>query len=181
MKIKPIGPDNIWLLVKYRVAYLAELKMGAGTKSEYVVNESVMNESIVSESQVFDNQQKIEQELYIYFKEALEQKKVFAFMAETESEGDTKAQVVSFGAMVIKKIPGDFNQSVYLEGDILNMYTVPSHRKKGIGALILKRLIEEAKNRGITKIALHTTKAGEKLYRNQGFSEPIYPVLELPL
>lgn len=206
MNIRAIGPEDIWLLVKYRVAYLAELKMSAGTKSEYVmsenvvsesvvnesvvnenvvnesiVSESIVNESIVSESQVFDNQQKIEQELYIYFKEALEQKRVFAFMAELEAEGETEAQVVGFGAMVVKTIPGDFNQSVYLEGDILNMYTVPHQRRKGVSALILERLIEEARERGISKIALHTTKAGEKLYRKQGFKEPVYPVLELPL
>jgi len=166
MNIKPIGLEDIWLFVKYRMAYLTELNISATVKSE-----SIGSGNATPKSQI-DFTQK---ELYNYFKEAIEQERIFAFMAELEGE------VVSFGAMVVKKIPGDFDQAVYLEGDILNMYTVPNQRKKGFSALILKRLIDEAKNRGISKIALHTTKAGEKLYKNQGFQEPIYPVLELPL
>ena len=163
MNIKPVGIENVSLLVKYRMAYLAELKGNATSAQDSAT----------------------EQGLYLYFKEAIEQEQVFAFMAVLEGKGEAEAvleaEVVSFGAMVVKKIPGDFDQPVYLEGDILNMYTLPAHRKKGISTLILKRLIEEAKKRGISKIALHTTKAGEKLYRKEGFQEPIYPVLELPL
>jgi ribosomal protein S18 acetylase RimI-like enzyme len=47
--------------------------------------------------------------------------------------------------------------------------------------MILERLIEEAKKRGVSKVSLHTSKDGEKLYRKFGFSEPVYPVLELCL
>jgi GNAT superfamily N-acetyltransferase len=61
------------------------------------------------------------------------------------------------------------------------MFTVPFARRKGISAMILQQLINEAKNRGISKISLHTSKDGEKLYRKFGFSEPVYPVLELCL
>ncbi|MBP1671349.1 MAG: Acetyltransferase, partial [Bacteroidetes bacterium] len=118
-------------------------------------------------------QKKLSEELTLFFKEALAEKRFFAYMAEL------KGEILSFGAMVIKKIPGDFNQSSYLEGDILNMYTIPNVRSNGISAMILQHLIDEARNRGISKISLHTTKAGEKLYRKFGFSEPTYPVLEL--
>ena len=76
---------------------------------------------------------------------------------------ELKGEILGFGAMVIKKIPGDFKQPFYLEGDILNMYTVPFARRKGISALILQQLLNEAHYRGISKVALHTTKAGEKL------------------
>jgi len=166
MNIKPIGLEDIWLFVKYRMAYLSELNISTKVKSENIGSRNATPKGQVDYTQ---------KELYNYFKEAIEQEAIFAFMAELEGE------VVSFGAMVVKKIPGDFSHPVYLEGDILNMYTVPSQREKGFSALILKRLIDEAKNRGISKIALHTTKAGEKIYKNQGFQEPIYPVLELPL
>jgi len=111
-----------------------------------------------------------------------------AYLAELQGEqseeyqlAELKGEILSFGAMVIKKIPGDFNQSAYLEGDILNMFTVPFARRKGISALILQQLINEARNRGISKVSLHTSKDGEKLYRKFGFSEPVYPVLELCL
>jgi GNAT superfamily N-acetyltransferase len=120
-------------------------------------------------------QQKLKSELNQYFSEALSEERFFAFLAEQEGE------ILSFGAMVLKKIPGDFNQSSYLEGDILNMYTVPFARRKGISGMILDRLLTDARKRGISKVSLHTSKDGEKLYRKFGFSEPVYPVLELCL
>lgn len=153
IKLREIGPNEIELLTKYRMAYLTEMQ--GEQSSEY--------------------QKNLSEELNIYFKEALAEKRFFAYMAEL------KGEILSFGAMVIKKIPGDFNQSFYLEGDILNMYTIPQARRQGISALILQKLIDEAGKRGISKISLHTTKDGEKLYRKFGFSEPVYPVLELLL
>ena len=151
MKISLIGKDQVELLTRYRMAYLTELQ--GERPAEY--------------------QQKLSEELNRFFKEAMDDDRFFAFMAELDGE------IVSFGGMVIKKIPGDFNQSMYLEGDILNMYTIPAARRKGISAQILEQLIAEAKRRGISKISLHTTKDGEKLYRKFGFGEPHYPVLEL--
>jgi GNAT superfamily N-acetyltransferase len=153
IKIREIGSDEVELLTNYRMAYLTEMQ---GERSE-------------------EYQQKLKNELNQYFSTALLEKRFFAFLAEQEGE------ILSFGAMVLKKIPGDFNQSSYLEGDILNMYTVPFARRKGISGMILDRLLTDARKRGISKISLHTSKDGEKLYRKFGFSEPVYPVLELCL
>jgi GNAT superfamily N-acetyltransferase len=153
IQVREIGPEEVELLTIYRMAYLAEMQ---GERSE-------------------EYQEKLKNELNQYFSEALAEERFFAFLAEQ------KGEIVSFGAMVIKKIPGDFNQSSYLEGDILNMYTVPFARRKGISALILQQLLNEARQRGISKVSLHTSKDGEKLYRKFGFSEPVFPVLELCL
>jgi GNAT superfamily N-acetyltransferase len=153
IKIREIGANEVELLTNYRMAYLTEMQ---GERSE-------------------EYQAQLKLELNQYFKEAIAEHRFFAFLAE---QGD---EIVSFGAMVLKKIPGDFNQSMYLEGDILNMYTVPIARRKGISCLILQELLNEARNRGISKVSLHTSKDGEKLYRKFGFSEPVYPVLELCL
>jgi len=153
IQIREIGTSEVELLTTYRMAYLAELQ---GEQSE-------------------EYQLKLRKELNDYFTQALAENRFFAYLAEL------KGEILSFGAMVIKKIPGDFNQSSYLEGDILNMFTVPFARRKGISAMILQQLINEAKTRGISKVSLHTSKDGEKLYRKFGFSEPVYPVLELCL
>lgn len=153
IKIREIGSEEVELLTSYRIAYLAEMQ---GERNE-------------------EFQQKLKFELFQYFSEALAEDRLFAFMAEQDGVA------LSFGAMVLKKIPGDFNQTRYLEGDILNMYTVPFARRKGISGMILQELLNEAHNRGISKVSLHTSKEGEKLYRKLGFSEPIYPVLELRL
>ena len=153
LTLQKIGIEQIELLTKYRLEYLTEMqgKLDPEYKAE------------------------LEKGLNDYFREAMEDDRFFAFMA---LQGE---KVVSFGAMVIKKIPGDANKPLYLEGDILNMYTLPEERRKGYSAVILQELIGEAKRRGISKISLHTSKDGEKLYRKFGFNEPHYPVLELCL
>ncbi|MDP3398428.1 MAG: GNAT family N-acetyltransferase [Bacteroidales bacterium] len=151
LTLQKIQIEQIELLTKYRIEYLEEMQ--GELSPEYKAE--------------------LEKGLNEYFREALEGERFFAYMALLEEK------VVSFGAMVIKKIPGDANKPLYLEGDILNMYTLPEERRKGYSAVILQELIDEAGRRGISKISLHTSKDGEKLYRKFGFIEPHYPVLEL--
>ena len=153
IQIREIGTSEVELLTTYRMAYLEEMQ---GKQSE-------------------EYQQKLKEELTQYFIQSLSEGRFFAYLAEQDGI------MLSFGAMILKKIPGDFNQSSYLEGDILNMYTIPSARRKGISAMILEQLLIEARWRGVSKVALHTSKDGEKLYRKFGFAEPVYPVLELNL
>lgn len=117
----------------------------------------------------------LQQNLEAFFKQTMMEGSFFALLAEYEGV------IVSYGGMVLKKIPGDLNQSSYLEGDILNMYTLPEFRRKGISSRILKKLIEEAKALGVSKVALHCSKDGEPLYRKFGFEDPVYPYLELIL
>lgn len=151
IKIRRIESGEIQLLVEYRMLYLAELQ---GEKDE-------------------SYKKKLQADLELYFEKAIIEGRFFAFLAEKEGKP------VSFGGMVVKEIPGDFTKSSYLEGDILNMYTVPKARRLGISSMILEKLLTEAKTMGISKVALHTTEDGEKMYRSFGFSEPVYPYLEL--
>lgn len=153
LHIREIEPSDIGVLVEYRINYLKELQ---GESSE-------------------SDSTKLKTELENYFHNMLNAKKLFGFLVQKEKD------FLSFGVMIIKEIPGDFKQSTYLEGDILNMYTVPQARKQGISSIILEKLIEEAKMRGISKIALHASKDGENIYRKFRFSEPQYPYLELVL
>lgn len=151
--VRKVEASEIGLLIEYRIMYLTEMQ---GERSPEV-------------------QESLKKELKSYFTEAMAEGRFVAFLAELKSE------ILGFGAMVIKKIPGDFNQISYLEGDILNMFTVPFARRKGVSAMILENLLGEARRRGMTKVSLHTSKDGERLYRKYGFSEPYYPILELCL
>jgi GNAT superfamily N-acetyltransferase len=153
LRIRKIGVEEIPILIEYRLAYLAELQ---GKQDETHVEQ-------------------LKKEMEIYFRKSMEEGRFFALCAEIEG------MIISFGGMVIKEIPGDLNKPSYLEGDILNMYTIPELRRRGISAMILEQLLNAAKAIGISKVALHTSKDGENLYRKFGFSEPVYPYLELVL
>ena len=52
---------------------------------------------------------------------------------------------------------------------VMNMYTRPEFRRRGIGNLILEKLINDAKARGIQTIHLDASDIGEALYSKYGF------------
>ncbi len=54
---------------------------------------------------------------------------------------------------------------------LMNIYTAPAHRRKGIAARIVQSLIEDAKARGVGSILLEATREGAPLYRKLGFVE----------
>lgn len=89
--------------------------------------------------------------------------------------------MVQYRIQYLRELQGDINKSSYIEADIMNIYTIPSMRHKGVSSKVLEYLISKAKNMGVSKLSLHTSKAGEALYRKYGFHDPYYPVLELEL
>lgn len=52
---------------------------------------------------------------------------------------------------------------------IMNMYTNPNYRRKGIAYKTLKLLVDDARKRGITHIPLEATDMGRPLYEKFGF------------
>jgi GNAT superfamily N-acetyltransferase len=57
------------------------------------------------------------------------------------------------------------------EGEILNMYTVPSHRRLGLGSELLGLAIAEARARGLSRLRLQPTDDGRPLYLRAGFRD----------
>jgi ribosomal protein S18 acetylase RimI-like enzyme len=151
INIRRVEEHDIPAMTAARLAYLTEMQ---GSRPEEYLQE-------------------LRQNLQSFFVQAMREGNFFALLAEYEGK------VASYGGMVLKKIPGDLNQSSYLEGDILNMYTLPAYRRKGISSRILQQLLAEAKTMGVSKVALHCSKDGEPLYRKFGFEDPVYPYLEL--
>jgi len=54
-------------------------------------------------------------------------------------------------------------------GYLLNVYTLPEYRGKGLATTVLNKIIEEAKNRNVGKLYLNATDAGMPLYKKLGF------------
>ena len=53
---------------------------------------------------------------------------------------------------------------------IMNMYTRPEYRRKGIAYKTLDLLVADAKMRGITAVSLEATDMGRPLYEKYGFT-----------
>lgn len=57
-----------------------------------------------------------------------------------------------------------------LLGYVFNVYTAPSHRKRGYARLLVERLVQEGKRLGATAINLNASPAGVGLYQQLGFN-----------
>lgn len=78
--------------------------------------------------------------------------------------------VASAAIMFYEFVPSRTNPSG-LRGYVTNMYTAPEHRRKGIATLLLGKLVEEAKARGVQRLWLHATGMGQPVYLKFGFKE----------
>ena len=85
--------------------------------------------------------------------------------------------VAGFGSVHLREMPGNFKNPSGKWGYIMNMYTVPEFRRKGICKSILNLLVEEGRKIGITAFELHATQEGEFVYLQNGFSYHKEPTL----
>lgn len=65
-------------------------------------------------------------------------------------------------------MPTYHNPSGY-KAYIMNMYTHPDYRRRGIAYKMLDILVNEAKSKGINAISLETTEMGRPVYEKYGF------------
>lgn len=89
---------------------------------------------------------------------------------------------VGVGGMKVVQRPGSFRIPEGTSGYIMNMYTKPDYRKKGIARSILEALLSLGKEMGLRFFELHATKDGEHLYQQIGFTqhqEPTYRLFTL--
>ena len=53
---------------------------------------------------------------------------------------------------------------------IMNMYTRPAYRRQGLAAHVLDLLVQDARSKGITMIALESSAMGRPVYAKYGFA-----------
>lgn len=118
----------------------------------------------------------VKKSLRKYFAKAIPTKDFIAWIAEYEG------RVIATSGMVVWQKPAMYGgvESGKL-GYLLNFYTVPEARRKGVATRLLNELIKEAKSLGLRYLHLHASKDGISIYRKAGFVEPWEPEFELKL
>ena len=71
--------------------------------------------------------------------------------------------------LLIQERPANPSFLTGLTGTILNVYTIPVYRRRGIAERLLKMAIREAERKNLSYIELKATRSGEPLYRRLGF------------
>jgi GNAT superfamily N-acetyltransferase len=146
--------DDASVLVDYRVRFLNELFKHPEDAETAVIRKSLLQ----------------------YFTKAIPSRDFIAWVAEYDGK------VIATGGMVVWQKPAIYGgvESGKL-GYLLNFYTIPEARRKGVGTQLLNELIKEAKSLRLKYLHLHASKDGINIYRKAGFVEHWQPELELRL
>jgi len=99
-----------------------------------------------------------------YFTEALRLGTYKAWLAETPD-----ARVVAGGGIVIAAWPGYPGESLSKRAWILNMFTEPEARRRGIAKQLLQTMVDWCRSEGFRNVSLHASPAGRPLYESLGF------------
>lgn len=108
--------------------------------------------------------EKFKERLRDYFGRKLENE-IIAFTAR-ESE-----RIVSVALLQIIEMPANANVVNGFYGIVLNVYTEPEYRGKGISTEVMKGLLKYGKDRKLPRIDLSSTDAGYSLYSRLGFRD----------
>lgn len=76
---------------------------------------------------------------------------------------------IGAGGVSFYKVMPSYHNPTGETAFLMNIYTAPEYRKKGIGRNVLDMLVSDCKKRGVGQIILDTTKMGRSLYKKYGF------------
>ncbi|NHJ87975.1 MAG: GNAT family N-acetyltransferase [Asgard group archaeon] len=99
--------------------------------------------------------------------EKMKSDEFIAWLAEVNNE------IIATSGLSFLQRPPHFHNLTGKFGYIMNMYTKPEWRQKGIASALLEKLIEEIRSKGIDFIFLHATPIGKPLYLKYGFTEDV--------
>jgi len=99
-----------------------------------------------------------------YFEQALHEGSYKAWLAE-----QSKGEIVAGGGIVLARWPGFPGESLAQRAWILNMYTEPHARRRGLARQLLRVMLDWSRAHGFATVSLHASPAGRPLYESLGF------------
>lgn len=78
-------------------------------------------------------------------------------------------EVIASSGLVVHEHPPGIMIPNGREAYIMNMYTKPAWRGRGIATVIFRKLLEVARQKDCTRVALHALPAGRGIYEKEGF------------
>lgn len=143
IKLKKAEKENINDLVRMRIAYLTEDYGSLTAEQEAALSEVLPR----------------------YFEEHLN-KDLIAYLAETEG-----GEIVSCCFLLVCEKPANPSFMRGRTGSVMNVYTMPEYRRKGIARRLMEGLLAEARELELDFVELKATEDGYPLYKSLGFEE----------
>ena len=120
-----------------------------------------------------EDMKEVEKESYHYYQKALLDGSHIAYLVFDEN------RFVGAGGVSFFQVMPTYHNPNGNKAYIMNMYTNPEYRRRGIAYKTLDMLIRDTKSKGITAISLEATEMGRPLYEKYGFVK-MNDEMELP-
>ena len=143
--------------IKYRKAVLSDAEILAKIRSFFL--KEINN--VTSE----DERIIVEQASLEYFTNALSDSTFISWIA---LDNDV---IIATSGLSFSVVPPSFNILDGRVAYIMNMYTFPNYRHRGIATELFRKIVEEAKCLGYKKMTLNATDEGKALYEKHGFKD----------
>lgn len=117
------------------------------------------------ESRTIENPKSFRKETFRYFAENIANQSFVAFIAEESVE------VAATSGILFYRVPPTLDNRSGRIAYIMNMYTRPAYRRRGIAGRLLNFLVEEARQRGCSKLTLNASEMGKTVYEKFGFTD----------
>lgn len=105
----------------------------------------------------------IAREMNRYFRENIRTERYISWVAVAEE------LIVATSGLCFCELPPSFTNPTGRVAYLTSMYTMPAYRRRGLAALLARKMIEIARGKGYTVMRLHASEAGKPLYRKMGF------------
>jgi len=143
------------LKLEYRKANVTDIDILTKTRVQVLrIANKLSNDIDMSE---------VEKESYSYYKKCFSDYSHVAYLVFDED------MLIGAGGISFYNVMPTYHNPSGRKAYIMNMYTQPDYRRKGIAYKTLHLLILEAKSNGISSISLEATDMGRPLYTKYGF------------
>lgn len=157
--------DNALMNLTYKKATIQDIDLLTKSRIEVLRAANQLPDDV--------DMSEVEIQSYDYYKKALTDGTHTAYLV---FDGD---RFVGAGGISYFRVMPTYHNTSGRKAYIMNMYTNPDYRRKGIACKTLKLLVADAKEKGITAISLEATDMGRALYEKYGFVKMNHE-MELP-
>ena len=105
----------------------------------------------------------VEEEPYAYYRRALETGEHIAYLVYDNGK------FIGAGGVSFYQVMPTYHNPTGKKAYIMNMYTASEYRRQGIAFHTLDLLVNDAREQGVSQIALEATDMGRPLYEKYGF------------
>ena len=161
-----IGEEISYMKLIYKIASIEDLEVLVKTRIEVLRAANKLDDSV--------DMSEVEAESRTYYEKALVDESHTAILV---FDGDKFAGA---GGVSYYTVMPTYHNPSGRKAYIMNMYTKPEYRRRGIAFKTLDLLVSDAKNKGIAAISLEATDMGRPLYEKYGFVK-MEDEMELPL